>query len=123
MWIISKSRLRDYWEQPKRAEVKGPLQAWHTVVSHASWESFADLKRTYGNASLVGDCVVFNIAGNKYRLVTRVRYRAHKVYVLKIMTHAEYDVLDWKAECGCFARDEAREAKGRQSSIRRGNRG
>jgi mRNA interferase HigB len=54
-------------------------------------------------ASLVGNCVVFNIGGNKYRLVTRVFYRSHKVYILKIMTHAEYDENKWKDECGCFA--------------------
>jgi mRNA interferase HigB len=57
----------------------------------------------FGTASLVGNCVVFNIGGNKYRLVTRVLYASHKVGILKVMTHAEYDDEKWKVDCGCFA--------------------
>ena len=64
--------------------------------------SWADLKATFANASLVGTCIVFNIGGNKCRLVTRVLYPSQKVFVLKVMTHAEYDEHKWKAECGCF---------------------
>ena len=50
----------------------------------------------------MGDCIVFNIGGNKYRLITRIRYTTQKVFVLKVMTHREYDEGKWKDECGCF---------------------
>jgi mRNA-degrading endonuclease HigB of HigAB toxin-antitoxin module len=65
--------------------------------------SWGDLKAEFGSASLVGNCVVFNIGGNKYRLVTRVLYRSQTVYILKVMTHSEYDDDKWKDECGCFS--------------------
>lgn len=105
MRVISKSRLRAFWDSPGRQDAEGPLRAWHAIVSHRSttWRSWADVRGAFGNASLVGNCVVFNIGGNKYRLVTRVLYRSQKVFILKIMTHAEYDLGIWKEECGCFA--------------------
>ena len=81
------------------------MRAWYTHVNHknVAWQSWADLKATFRNASVVGNCVVFNIGGNKYRLVTRPLYRSQKVFVLKVMTHAEYDLDRWKDDCGCFA--------------------
>ena len=65
----------------------------------------------FSNASLVGNCVVFNIGGNKYRLIARILYPSQKVFVLKVMTHAEYDEDKWKEQCGCFAPPP--EAKGK----------
>lgn len=105
MRVISKSRLRQFWEGASNKDSEGPLRAWHTHVAHrtVAWRSWSDLRAEYGSASLVGNCVVFNIGGNKYRLVTRILYPSQKVFVLKAMTHAEYDKDAWKAECGCFA--------------------
>jgi mRNA interferase HigB len=60
------------------------------------------VRDSFASASIVGDCVVFNIGGNKYRLITRIRYASQKVFVLKLMTHSEYDEDKWKDECGCF---------------------
>jgi mRNA interferase HigB len=67
-----------------------------------AWQSWGDVKADFGNASAVGNCVVFNIGGNKYRLATRVLYPSQKVFILKVMTHKEYDLDKWKEECGCF---------------------
>jgi len=104
MRVISKSRLRRFWEAPSQADSEGPLRAWYTHISSrtVSWHSWGDVISTYRSASLVGNCVVFNIGGNKYRLIARVLYRSQKVFILKIMTHAEYDEDRWKQECGCF---------------------
>jgi mRNA interferase HigB len=104
MRVISKARLRQFWESPGRGDAAGPLRAWYTHVSHKSvaWRVWADVKADFSTASLVGNCSVFNIGGNKYRLVTRILYPSQKVFVLKVMTHAEYDNDRWKAECGCF---------------------
>ncbi len=72
---------------------KEPLRAWYTHVgsSTVAWQSWGDVKAEFGSASHVGNCVVFNIGGNKYRLVTRILYVSQKVFVLKVMTHKEYD--------------------------------
>jgi mRNA interferase HigB len=59
---------------------------------------------SFATASIVGGCIVFNIGGNKYRLICRIRYATSKVFILKVMTHREYDDDKWKDECGCFAR-------------------
>ena len=104
MRVISKPRLKEFWEFPGHDDSEGPLRAWHTHVNHKSveWQSWSDVKADYASASIVGICVVFNIGGNKYRLATRILYRSHKVFVLKVMTHEEYDENNWKQECGCF---------------------
>ncbi len=60
------------------------------------------MKATFSHADLVGNCSVFNIGGNKYRLITRILYPSQKVFILKVMTHKQYDKEDWKNECGCF---------------------
>jgi mRNA interferase HigB len=102
--VISKARLKQFWETPGRRDAEGPLRAWYTHVNSktVAWHSWAEVKSAFANASIIGSCVVFNVGGNKYRLVTRVLFVNQKVFVLKIMTHAEYDDDKWKAECGCF---------------------
>lgn len=104
MRVISKARLRQFWEQPGYGDSEGPLRAWYTHVSSRSvaWQSWGDVKADFASASIVGTCVVFNIGGNKYRLITRILYPSQKVFVLKVMTHEEYDEDKWKEECGCF---------------------
>jgi mRNA interferase HigB len=67
-----------------------------------SWQSWTDVKAEFARASIVGNCAVFNIGGNKYRLVTRILYPSQKVFILKVMTHVEYDKNPWKEECGCY---------------------
>ena len=104
MRVISKARLRAFWEVPGYEDAEGPLKAWHTHVSHKSisWHSWGDLKSNFASASSVGNCVVFNIGGNKYRLIARVLYPCQKVFILRVMTHSEYDEDKWKEACGCF---------------------
>ena len=104
MRVISKARLKQFWETPDQQGAEGPLRAWYTHVNSksVSWQSWGDVKASFASASIVGDCIVFNIGGNKYRLITRIRYATRKVFVLKVMTHSEYDLDRWKGECGCF---------------------
>jgi mRNA interferase HigB len=104
MRVVSKARLKEYWQRQGRSDAEGPLRAWHSHVSNKSvtWQSWADLKADFAAASVVGNCVVFNVGGNKYRLVTRVLFVRQKVLVLKVMTHAQYDENKWPEECGCF---------------------
>jgi mRNA interferase HigB len=104
MRVISKTRLRQFWELTGHDASERPLRAWHTHVNHKSmaWKSWSDVKADFASASVVGNCVVFNIGGNKYRLVTRILYPSQKVFVLKVMTHEVYDEDQWKEECGCY---------------------
>lgn len=97
MHVISKKKLREFWEQ--RPEAESPLRAWCRVAEHASWETFADVKQTYPNADQVGRCTLFNIGGNKFRLVVIIRFNAARVYVRHVMTHKEYDKGTWKGKC------------------------
>ena len=92
MRVIAKGTLREYREQPNRADSKEPLNA---QVKTATWEKFADVKQSYGSASGVsGERVVFNIGGNKYRLVVKINYAAEIVYIRFTGTHEEYDRID-----------------------------
>lgn len=104
MWVISKKKLRDFWESPGYENSKGQLEAWYRIVNNkeTDWGSFQDVKQTYGNASLVGDCVVFNICGNQYRLIAIIVYPSRKVLIRGVFTHKEYDEGKWKQDCGCL---------------------
>jgi mRNA interferase HigB len=96
MRVIALKRLREHWETAQRQDSEQPLKAWHAVARRATWRHFADVKAQFRSASAVGDRVVFNIAGNKYRLVTFINYDYHTIYIRFIGTHSEYDKLDVK---------------------------
>jgi mRNA interferase HigB len=121
MRVISKARLRQFWELPGCDEAEGSLRAWYTHVNSksVSWHSWSDVKATFGSASSVGNCVVFNVGGNKFRLITRILYRSQKVFVLKVMSHREYDEDKWKEQCGCFIPPPRRRTEARDDLSRR----
>ena len=97
MHVISEKMLREFWTVHPDAET--PLRVWHRTAEQAEWESFAHVRETYAHADAVGRCVVFNIGGNKYRLVVIIHYNRAKVFVRHIMTHADYDRGTWKDDC------------------------
>lgn len=103
MWIISKSRLREFWQSPAHGDAEGPLTAWYKHVSGIDWTQPSEAKADFAHMSFVGNCAVFNIGGNKYRLIARILYSYHKVYVLRVMTHKQYDEQLWAEDCGCHA--------------------
>lgn len=93
MRIIAKRTLRIYWESEPRAEQ--PLKAWYSIAKKADWSSPADVKATFGNASIVGnDRVVFNVGGNRFRLILRFDYERRIGFVRFVGTHAEYNAVD-----------------------------
>lgn len=99
MRIISRRRLREFWEEHANAEA--PLRSWYQVVSDADWGSFADLRQTFSSADYYNPdngraAVIFNIGGNNYRLIAGINYQTTIVYVKEVMTHAEYDKETWK---------------------------
>jgi mRNA interferase HigB len=94
MHIISLKKLREFWQIHPDAE--NPLRDWHRAVEHATWESFPDVRRMYRSADQVDKFTVFNIGGNKYRLIAVIHYDRKKVYVRRVLTHSDYDAGKWK---------------------------
>ena len=94
MQVIAKRTLRQFWERHSRAEV--PLKNWYQVVDKADWSKPADVKRMFGTTvDFIGDNrLIFDIGGNKYRLVVHVAYRFKRVLIKFVGTHAEYDAID-----------------------------
>lgn len=95
MRVISIRTLRNFWEQPNREDSAQPLKAWYDEAKVAKWDTPQAVKEAYGTASIVANNrVVFNIAGNKYRLVVGMDYPRQMCFVKFIGTHAEYDKID-----------------------------
>jgi mRNA interferase HigB len=93
MQVIAKRTLREFWERHPQAEI--PLRVWHAEVSAATWTTPSDIKSVYGSADFVGDNrVIFNIGGNKFRLIVHIAYRHHRVLVKFLGTHNEYNKID-----------------------------
>jgi mRNA interferase HigB len=103
--VISNRTLREFWKGRKTdSEIAERfLVGWRKVAEHADWSSFSSLKQTFGSADQVGNCVVFDVGNNRFRLIGRVNYARGIVYVLKVMDHAEYDKKRWVADCGCHS--------------------
>ena len=101
MKIIKISRVREYAKAHAAAATN--LERWLAITKAATWTNFEDLKRTWSTADRVkvdsgNTVVVFNISGNKFRLITAVHYDVQKVFVLRFLTHAEYSKEKWKQD-------------------------
>ncbi|MBI5302080.1 MAG: type II toxin-antitoxin system HigB family toxin [Chloroflexi bacterium] len=93
MRVIAVKTLRAFWE--RHPDSRQVLQAWYHDVRHSTWANPSEIKATYRNASIVNDQrVVFNIKGNRYRLIVAIQYRFGIVYIRFVGTHAEYDQID-----------------------------
>jgi mRNA interferase HigB len=96
--VIGKLKLQSFWR--RRPQARKPLEKWIQVVEEAQWDNWANVKSTFRTADLVKtktkDFVVFNIGGNKYRLITTVNFRGQIVIVDVALTHTEYDTGKWK---------------------------
>lgn len=95
MRVIAKRTLREFWQIQGNGDSQDALEAWHSEALKADWNDPHAVKAQFGSASILKDNrVVFNIAGNKYRLVVKINYPYQVVYVKFIGTHAEYDAID-----------------------------
>ncbi len=99
MRIITKKRLREFWE--KHPDAEEPLQVWYRITKRANWNNLAETRSDFPHADPVGICTIFNIGGNKYRLITKIYYGHKKVFIRFVLTHQEYDRGGWKNDCGC----------------------
>ena len=94
MHVITRKRLLEFAE--KHPECSTALESWYRIVKHTDFSSFAELRQTFPSADRVGNLTVFNIGGNKARLIAAIYYNTHGIYVRHILTHEEYDRGSWR---------------------------
>jgi mRNA interferase HigB len=99
MNVITRKRIRDF--AGRHPDSAGALERWYRVARKARWQSLHDVRTVYPHADLVRvasghEVTVFNVGGNRYRLVTAIHYNAQRVYVLCLMSHAQYSKGSWK---------------------------
>jgi len=97
--VISLKRLREFWSRHPDAEK--PLRQWYKLALHARWQNIQELRSDLPSADGVANnqgemLTVFNIAGNKYRLIARIRYDFQLINIRSVLTHAAYDKDKWK---------------------------
>ena len=97
--IISIKRLREFWEIHPDAEM--PLRTWYRITAKATWQNLAESRVDFPHADSYEECTIFNIGGNKYRLITKIYYQHQTVLVRFVLTHPEYDRERWKNDCNC----------------------
>ncbi len=94
MHLITRKTLKVFWQ--KYPDSKTALERWSGIIERNNFDSFAQLQETFPSADSVGKLTVFNIGGNKYRLIAAIHFNRHKVYIRNVLTHKEYDKGDWK---------------------------
>ena len=89
MHVISKRALREFWQIHPAA--KEPLMVWHRLMKSAAFADFNAIRKTFGAADYVAPFTVFDVGGNKYRVIAAIHYNRRRVYVRHVLTHPEYD--------------------------------
>jgi mRNA interferase HigB len=97
--VISRRTLREFWDQYPDAQE--PLNEWFKAASRATWQNIAEVKQMYSHADAAGECTIFNIRGNNYRLIVKIRYDKQTIYIRFVLTHVEYNKEKWKNGCNC----------------------
>jgi mRNA interferase HigB len=92
--IISRKQLNEFVD--KHSEAKPSLAHWYRLAKRLNFSNFTDLQQTFPSADQVGKLTVFNIGGNKIRLIAAIHYNRKKIYIRAVLTHAEYDEQRWK---------------------------
>ncbi|GAB1544162.1 type II toxin-antitoxin system HigB family toxin [Scytonema sp. NUACC21] len=94
MHIISYRRLREFAE--KHADCRDAVNDWYKVANKATWSNLVEVQSVFPTAEAVNNFTVFNIKGNRYRLIVSVDYEKQLIYIKYILTYAEYDKENWK---------------------------
>lgn len=94
MHVITRKRLNEFAKL--HPNTKSALAQWYTIVKQNDFSSFVELRQLFPAADQVGKLTVFNIGGNKVRLIAAIHYNRKKVYIRAVLTHAEYDEERWK---------------------------
>jgi mRNA interferase HigB len=94
MHVITRKRLNEF--ATIHPETKTALQHWYKLVKTGTFRSFVELRATFPSADQIGKLTVFNIGGNKARLIAAIHYNRQKLYIRAILTHDDYDEGNWK---------------------------
>lgn len=94
MHIITRQRLLEFGE--RHPDTESALEHWYRVMKRTNFTSLADLRLAFPHADPVGELVVFNIGGNKARLIAAIHFNTQRVFIRNVLTHAEYDKGKWK---------------------------
>lgn len=94
MHVITKPALVEFWTKYPDSET--PLLAWFRIMEGCAFTDFNNLRATFASADYVDGLTVFNIGGNKYRLITAIHYNRAKVFIRAVLTHSDYDLGTWK---------------------------
>jgi len=94
MHVITRRRLNEFAE--KHPDARSSLARWYTIMRKSRFPNFAQLREIFPHADQVGKFTVFNIGGNKVRLIAAVHYNRSKIYIRHVLTHQEYDAGKWK---------------------------
>jgi len=92
--VLSRKTLRQFWDL--REDARDALTTWFTVAEKADWHSLINVQETFRTAEFANGYTVFNIKGNKYRLIVKMEYTKKLVFIKCVLTHAEYDKGNWK---------------------------
>lgn len=95
MRIIARKTLKEFWKEPEYVDSEQALKAWFDEANQAKWQTPNDIKAQYKSASILKESrVVFNIHGNKYRLIVKINYDFSVIYIRFVGTHKQYDKID-----------------------------
>ncbi|MFC1975420.1 type II toxin-antitoxin system HigB family toxin [Chloroflexota bacterium] len=99
MHVITHKRLLDFAREHPNSQ--SGLEHWYRVVKRHNFDTFVELRGAFPHADQVGKLTVFNIGGNKFRLIAAIHYNRHRVYIRQVLTHAEYNKGQWKEITRC----------------------
>ena len=94
MHVITRKRLNEFAD--KYPEAKTALARWYSLAKHNDFSTFAELRAKFPSADQVGKLTVFNVGGNRVRLIAAIHYNRKKIYIRAVLTHAEYNEGKWK---------------------------
>ncbi|MEO6588001.1 MAG: type II toxin-antitoxin system HigB family toxin [Pyrinomonadaceae bacterium] len=106
MHIIKRAKLVEFWEKKENSGSESFLDAWYRTMKKGTFDNIAQIREVYRHADIVGECIIFNVGTNKYRVVTK-NYFTEQTLLIRfvmthfVMTHKEYDKDTWKNDCGC----------------------
>jgi len=98
MHVINLKPIRAFLAQGHK-DARDPLLAWYKKASKTKWSNLAEVRADYPHCDMYGSCYIFNIGGNKYRLIVKIEFLKGTIYVKHVLTHKEYDKDSWKNDC------------------------
>ena len=97
MRLISERKLREFWQQ--HSESENAMREWIKTVRLADWNNFSDVRETFNHADIYGGCTIFDVGGNKYRIIGKIAYQIKVVFIRFVLTHSVYDKKKWQSDC------------------------